>query len=244
MRTLWYGLLSLLLSGNVTADHYVIGVEDLKYLPYYHYDNGTYSGYGRDLLDAFATAKGHRFEYRALPIRRLYSEFLSGNLDFKFPDNPQWHVEERKGKNIQYSAAMIDFVDGTLVLPERKGGGFGKLKSLAMIRGFTPLEYQDQIAARRLKTAEVDNMDALIQLTLQRRTDGSYFNIVVASRYLGKIMNKPDALLFDPSLPYTRSHYLLSTLKHSELLLEFNDFLQSNPKLIEQLKRKWEVPID
>ncbi|UUZ54518.1 hypothetical protein LP419_40440 [Massilia sp. H-1] len=58
-----------------------IGVEDLRYYPLHSSNNGSvFSGYARDVLDAFAKQQGYSFRYVPLPINRLYVAFLEGAL--------------------------------------------------------------------------------------------------------------------------------------------------------------------
>lgn len=226
------------------ADRWVVGVEDLRYLPYYDYHDGQYGGMARDVLDAFAADSGHQFEYRAFPIKRLYVEFLAGQLDFKFPDNPDWAGKDKTGKTIFYSAPVMPFVDGVLVLPARRGGGLDQLKILGTVQGFTAFDYLDAIAAKRLRLREISSLEALIQASLHRRVDGSYFNVVVAERYLHTRMNLPGALVFDPALPHTRSHYHLSSLRHAAVIREFDHFLRNNQALLTSLRKKGQIPND
>lgn len=232
----------LWLCAPVHADRFVVGVEELHYLPYYAHQNGQYGGMARDVFDAFSRDSGHQFEYRALPIKRLYVEFLAGNLDFKFPDNPHWAGKEKTGKTVYYSVPVMPFIDGALVLPARRGAGQERLKILGTVQGFTAFDYLDAIAAGRMKLYEISSLEALIQASLHQRVDGSYFNVVVAERYLSKQLNLPGALVFDPQLPHTRSHYHLSSMKHPALIAAFDQFLRSNPELLKQLRQKWEIP--
>ena len=232
----------LFLSVPVHADRFVVGVEELRYLPYYDHHNGQYGGMARDVLDAFSRDSGHQFDYRALPIKRLYVEFLAGNLDFKFPDNPTWAGKDKTGKTVYYSAPVMPFIDGVLVLPARKGTGSARLQTLGTVQGFTAFDYLDAIAAGKMRLLEIGTLEALIQASLYQRIDGSYFNVVVAERYLSTRMKLPGALVFDPALPHTRSHYHLSSLRHAAVIAQFDQFLQRNQELLAELRRKWQIP--
>ena len=232
----------LFLSVPVHADRFVVGVEELRYLPYYDHHNGQYGGMARDVLDAFSRDSGHQFDYRALPIKRLYVEFLAGNLDFKFPDNPDWAGKDKAGKTVYYSAPVMPFIDGVLVLPARKGAGSERLRTLGTVQGFTAFDYLDAIAAGKMRLLEIGTLEALIQASLYQRIDGSYFNVVVAERYLSTRMKLPGALVFDPALPHTRSHYHLSSLRHAAVIAQFDQFLQRNQELLAELRRKWQIP--
>lgn len=242
MRRSLYGILLLFSSQIAGAEALIVGIEELHYLPYYSFENNEFSGYGHDLLAAFAADSGHELHFRALPIKRLYVEFFSGKVDFKFPDNRSWLAEERAGLPIQYSAPVINFTDGLLVLPSRVGNGVDTLKDIATVRGFTAFDYLAQIRDGRLRLSEMDTLEALTKATLSGRVDGSYFNVVVAARHLAKTERQPGALVYDPNLPHTDSYYFLSTIKHRAILAQFDAFMSSHPELLVQLRQKWEIP--
>ena len=54
----------------------VVGVEAIEYLPAYNYRDGRYGGFARAVLDAFAADSKRPIEYVALPVSRLYEDFL------------------------------------------------------------------------------------------------------------------------------------------------------------------------
>ena len=116
---------------------YVIGVENIDYFPHYTYENGKFEGHGRAILDAFAKSQGYTFVYEAFPIKRLYNNFLDQKLDFKYPDNPNWKQKLKRGTQVHYSQPVAEYIDGVVVLPERKGQGVKQLKTLGTVLGFT-----------------------------------------------------------------------------------------------------------
>lgn len=88
----------ILASSPVTATerHFNVGVEELDYLPYYTSKGNNYQGYARELLDAFAKERGYTFDYKPLPVKRLFQSLLKKQVDFKFPDNPNWQSDLKK----------------------------------------------------------------------------------------------------------------------------------------------------
>ena len=105
---------------KVLAGTFTVGVENIDYFPHYAMRQGQYVGYARDLLDQFGLAYGHRFDYVDLPVRRLSVAFFKNHtLDFKFPDNPNWATDLRKGQKLYYSDTVIDVMEGALVLAGR-----------------------------------------------------------------------------------------------------------------------------
>ncbi|WP_445945097.1 hypothetical protein [Shewanella sp.] len=121
MKAIRHALLAILitfgLNHSVFAREFVIGVEDIEYYPIYAKRDGDYAGFARELFDAFGAANGHSFQYKPLPIKRLFSDFLGNKLDFKFPDSPYWQTDMKADKNVIYSASVLEYIDGVLVPP-------------------------------------------------------------------------------------------------------------------------------
>ena len=230
---------------HVHAHSFTIGVENQDYLPYFTYQKRQYQGITRELLDAFASSQGYIFRYKALPVKRLFNDFLAGKVDFKFPDNSNWQAELKqrrlqKGQPITYSDYVLRFVDGVMVLPENKGTGLRQFKKLGTILGFTPWAWLEQIKAGSVKKLETSNYHNLINMAISKRIDGIYANVVVGAYQLRQ-MNKKKALVFDPSLPHSDDYYFLSSINYPQIIKRFNQFMRDNKALIEQLKAKYKV---
>ncbi len=219
----------------------VIGVESLYYLPVATYENGVYRGYARDLFDAFAKDRGYAVEYRALPVPRLYASFFAGRLDFKFPDNAYWKQDQRAGKTIHYSDPVAAYVDGTCVLPARKNAGPDEIRRLGTMGGFTPWSWLERIKSGKVSLSENTRLDALVRQALAGRVDGVYASVAVINYQLDHVLNQPGALVFAPVLPHSRDSYHLSTLKHPEILEEFNDWMRGNRDRVAAMKKKYGV---
>ena len=244
-KALLIGFISLfVLSNTGLADKkvYTVGVEALKYMPHYDHDNKEYIGMARDLLDMFADTRGYKFRYKIRPIKKLFSEFLNKKtLDLKYPDNSYWQGEMKKGKSVIYSQPVVEYIDGVMVLPEHKGKGSAKLKRLGTVRGFTTWEYLEMVEKGDIKLVENSTFTGLIKQVLKKRINGAYFNVAVCNYQLTEVMKKPGALVFDETLPHTKSHYYLSTLNFPKLINEFNNFLIKEKPAIDALKNKYQV---
>lgn len=237
-------LLALLLAPQVqAAEKFVVGVEDISYLPYYTTDGKEYTGFARELLEKFAKSAQIELEFTPLPINNLFGKFLapSSKLDFKFPDNEYWAQDLKKGIKVEYSAPVVDYTDGVLVVPAKHGKGKEQIKKLATFRGFTAWDFLDDIKAKKIEIKENDSMTGLLQQTMKGFVDGAYVNIAVARYILINNLKKDTELLFDESLPHTKSSYKLSTVKHPEVIKKFNDFLSKNKTEILILKQKWGI---
>lgn len=222
---------------TVRAADFVVGVQELDYFPIYATDaNGRYVGYARELLDLFASSSGHRFEYRALPIKRLVNDYVQGRMDFMFPDNPRWDAAAKKGLVVRYSAPAVIFQDAVMVLPERRGQ---PMRSLGTVRGFTPWKFMAQVHDGSLTLQEAAGPRNLIQMALAQRVDGINIARQVADFHL-QAAGRPTALVADASLlPSTDSQYLLSSIRHPGIVREFDDFLQTHAAAVQALKHKY-----
>lgn len=217
---------------------FVVGVENQDYLPAYGLVNGRYQGFARQLLDAFAQERGYVFEYRALPVPRLYASFFNGQVDFKFPDNPNWKQDQRSGKSIAYSDPVLTYIDGVVIPVDRKGVSADDIRTLGTVAGFTPWAWMDRVSAGKVRVSENASFEALVRQVVARRIDGAYANIAVVNYQLNNTLGMPGALKFAQQLPYSRDHYFLSTIKHAAVLREFNGWLKQNGSLVDAMKKR------
>lgn len=225
------------------AGNYVVGVEALQYYPLYEGKGNTYKGYARELLDEFAKAKGHKLSYKAVPVKRLFGEFLAGNMDFKYPDNAKWASHMKQGHKVVYSDSTVEYIDGIMAPPAIKGLNIDSFKTIGTLRGFTPWVYMDDISKGTMKLSESDNMKSLISMAESGRIQGAYFNVVVAQYFMKNTMKNAKALVFKEELPHSRDSFSLSTVKHPKVIAEFNAFLKENESLVEKLKEKYQVKL-
>ncbi|WP_457441216.1 substrate-binding periplasmic protein [Pseudomonas sp. TE3786] len=232
----------VLFATTAHAQTYVVGVENLPFMPHYSTDKqGNYTGFAREVLDLFAAKAGIQLEYRPLPVERLLPALLQGEVDFKYPDNADWAQPQKAGKSLHYSQAVVNYVDGVLVPPMQQGQGVDKLQRLAIVSGWTPWAYQARIEAKQTLLTTSEDLPSMIKLALKNEADGAYFNVVVATYYLDTIRARPGALLFDSKLPYTRGTFNLSSSKYPELISRFDQFLAEQHEAIAALKEKYQV---
>jgi ABC-type amino acid transport substrate-binding protein len=235
-------LLASCLPFTVHAQTYVVGVEKAEFMPYSRVDDqGRYSGYARELLDSFATSAGITLEYRPLAPADLLAALLSGEVDFKYPDNSLWGAAAKTDKNLSYSASTVDYIDGVLVLPLQKGKSIQQLKRLAVVDGWSPQEYSAPINAGQMTQVGSTDLTTLIRSVIKKQADGAYYNVEVALYALNNSYKQTNALLFDANLPYSRGSYHLSTLRHGAVLKRFDQFLQQQSAQVLALKSKHRV---
>jgi len=230
----------MLCGANSQAQEFTIGVEDTSYYPIYsHDDTQQYVGYARELLDEFAKSKSYKFNYKILPINRLFKALVQDEIDFKYPDDNAWQPDVKKGKNITYSDATVNYIDGTMTLIKNKGHA---IKHLGVIMGFTPWPYYDEVTKGTISIHENTSFSGLLQQAFAERVDGIFANIAVV-QYNLRQQNKLADLVYDPSLPHINGSYKLSTTKHSEVIDEFNKWMKDNQQLISDIKKKYMVEV-
>ena len=241
MRLFLALMLTIVLSYPVIAKELSVGVENINYYPISSMRNGQYTGFSRDVLDAYAQKYGHNIVYKPYPVKSLFGAYLAGQVDFKFPDNIDWAQEEKKDKAIIYSDTVLDSIDGVMVFPHFLGRGLGALKRLGTIVGFTRFAYLDDIAAGKIKRHEHESLDGLIKLVKANYVDGIYSNIFVARSFLKKSSYGEEYIVFDQALPHEVTAYKLSSFKYPQIIKEFNEFLDKNADLVQVLKIKYEL---
>ena len=222
--TISFLLIALLLPALANAEDITVGVERIDYAPYYYIDNDEYKGFAQEWLTAFGKRYKHNIRFRPLPIKRLYLSLFNGEIDFKFPDNQIWAGDTKKGRDVYYSNPVVAYTDGVLRPPATNS----PLKTLGIVRGFTPWDYLSAINEGAITVREINSLTALIKLCLDQRIDGAYFNINVANHLLASKLNKPNGLAFAKDLPHTSSHYAISTVKHQKILDEMNQFMKED----------------
>lgn len=227
--------------GAAADEPFVVGVEDNRYLPHYSYEQGVYLGFGREVLDAFFKSRGHAFEYRALPVARLFRSFVEREVDFKYPDSALWSADLKEGKAIVYSDPVVSSTDGVSVPPDKLGRPVEEIKLLGTVRGFTAWSWIDRIESRQVILSENDSTARLARQAIMGRVDGAFANVDVIQHLLANVLRLPEALVFDTSLPHTKNHYHLSTIGHPEVIAEFNRWMKSEAEFVTRLREKYNV---
>lgn len=246
MKTILFVMLcSILLMKPALSQTYTVGVENLKYLPYYTTEKGEYSGFAKEVLDAFAHSKGYTFKYEPYAISSLFLKLIYKKVDFKFPDSPYWRSDLKKDAKVTYSNSVVDYVDGVMVLPENKGKGLGALKKLGVVLGFSPWALMDEINGGKIIKQENPSFEGMFNMVLTRKIDGAYINPNVARYVLGHTMKKSEtSLVQDPGLPEAKGSYLLSSVSQPKVISEFNEWLKKNKGVVDQLKAKYKIGLD
>lgn len=224
----------------VQATPLIVGVEPIDYRPLYDGAGDHYQGLARDLLDAFAKQAGYRFQYRPIPVNRLYRNLVEGKIDFKFPDSPAWQPDIKRHHVVVYSDPVLSYVDGTMVPPARSGEKISEIKRVGTILGFSPPPYRDSGRLSDITVLNTSSLRSLIEVARYHRVDGIYVNVLVGRYWLHKTGND-GMLVYDPGLPHVRGTYRLSTMRYPEVIKRFNRFLKDRRDLVQQLEKRYHV---
>ena len=220
---------------------FVVGVENINHYPHYTLKDGEWAGFGREVLDAFAKARGYSFVYKPYPVKRLMQQSWQQEVDLMFPDNPLWLSDKKKDVSITYSTTFVKVTEGTMVLPANLGTGIDAIKTLGTITGFTAASYTPFIDSGQVQLDNSRDSHFVLLKTLNGRTDGAFLAVDSARHMLKTILKNPGGLLFDKSLPYDIYDYFLSTTMHPDIIDEFNAFVNNHADLLDALKNKYNI---
>lgn len=216
----------------------VVGVENLAFQPHYGTHNGEYTGYFRDLMDAFAKREGIKVIYKPMDIDDLYTSFFKGQVDLKYPDDAGWRADARKGLKITYSKPLVGYVDGTLKLVSKKELQASDIKTMGKPSGFFMPPYISAIESG-MKVIEFNSTQELIEALRAGTIDAAYHNVDVALYYARNAKAKD--VVFAPDLPMIQSDYRVSSIKHQDLIKRFDDFVVKEKAFCEKLRDKYSI---
>lgn len=162
-------------------------------------------------------------------------------LDLKYPDNPNWQTSSREVKTIYYSDPVGNYIDGTMVLQDRKNAELKDIQTLGLIRGFTPEAYLSLVESGVIKIFEYSKADQLVRALLSKRVDAIYLNVDAAQHKTIKYQPAVVQIFFNEGLPYVEGEYRMSTMKHVAVIDQLNAFLRDNPVLKQAMMDKYRI---
>ena len=231
----------------LTADRvWVVGVEDTRYYPHYDLVDDRWVGFGAELLAQFAEDSGHILDIKPMPVERLFRSFIQNEIDFKYPSSPEWKKAQKAGLGVVYSDQIVGYIDGASILSANAGND--DIKTLGIVRGFTPVSWQDKIGSGEVTLIQTDSFYSLVLLALRGRVDAIYANSAVVQHLARELIDEFDlentSLIFAQSLPYDKGAYRLATRHHPKMVEEFNQWMSLNTEFIDDLKNSYSLPIE
>lgn len=196
-----------------------------------------FEGYARAVLDLFAASEKIQFHYVALPPRRGFADFWANRLDFVFPDNPKWSIDEKKGLDIRYSQPVVTFQDAIFVLAAHQNDD--SMRNLGSLLGWTPWKFKAEIDAGKLQVTNAPSPESLLKMTQAGRVDGANLAEQVASYHIKRLGIQGVLVPNRRLMPIADSHYTLSTILHPALIERFNRFLELDKIKLQKLRRQY-----
>ncbi|WP_168171495.1 transporter substrate-binding domain-containing protein [Lacimicrobium sp. SS2-24] len=210
-----------------------IGVQAIDHYPHYDMTDGTLRGFAGELFRLFAENEKLQLEFVPLPVKRLPQE-VHGSLDFVYPDNPKWQALREGDDGRHYSQPVVSNWGVAMVLPQNRDITLGQLRSLSIVRGFTPTKWMALQPQYRYQFVEVQNTRAASMMALKGRVDAAEVEYYVAMHHLRKL-GLEDSLVVAESLPQSNVWYHVSTVEKLDMLERFDLFLLRENQAIEAL---------
>ncbi|OUR59993.1 hypothetical protein A9Q74_15785 [Colwellia sp. 39_35_sub15_T18] len=228
---------------NLTyAKEFIIGVEEVSYYPLYDFSatNESRPSYSKDLLTAFFKQHNYSYRFVALPIKRFNKWYVEKGIDFKFPDNMIWRDDKQNKLNITFSQSVIELMAGSYVLASNAKYRRDDVKRLATIFGFSPTLWFDKVATKEIELIEENSPLSIVKHVLHGNVDATNIDSNVIRHNL-KLLKNPQTIILNTHIKHEVFSYYLSSIKHPEIIKQFDDFLQNNAKLVLQLKKKYGI---
>ncbi len=240
IRFFIFGFLIQLHLQNTQAQEFIIGVEDIAYYPLFDF-NSNRKTHTTELLDKFAASKGYKFIYLPLPIKRFDKWLFEERIDFKYPDNSRWYPDPSLREKFTFSRSTIKLIAGTTVLKSFLKKNKSEFKSLGTLLGFYPTNWIEQIKNGQVELLEDSSTKILVQQLINGYVDGINIEPSVIQHYLRELGKLSEIAILDKRYKYDVYDFHFSTIKHPEIIKEFDTFLNSNNIFLEELNAKYNI---
>ncbi|ALS99933.1 substrate-binding periplasmic protein [Lacimicrobium alkaliphilum] len=228
----------VLISFSLQAERYLIGIEAINFYPHYDFSPDSEGGFANEVFVLFAEISGLKLEMVPLPPKRLYHE-LDRRMDFIYPDHPRWVQYQGTAPQRYFSQAVTGNLGTAMIRPQLADARPEDIRSVAIIHGFTPVAWLSR-SADRIDLIEVPDAQSAIGLVLKGRVDAADVEYNVGSHILRQSDREGD-LLPALNLPYTLGSYHLSSVKHPQIIEQFDKFLLEHQTEIQRLKSKYRI---
>lgn len=234
-------MLSVLLFSRLsTAEHFVVGAQNIAYYPHYDFTSRIDKGLGWAILQAYAKASGHTFSYLAMPTMRLQRELLKGHVDFVYPDNSQWHMAVPAETHKFFSKPFVMTTGATFVTRKNASTSLNDINRVAYPLGFTPDIWSGLLKTRQVSLTSVTELSTAFELLLMNRVDAVTLEYTVAQHLIhtsGRFKN----IVVNPALPVDQVGFRLSSLNHPSVIDDLNTFISLHPDIIADLYERYNI---
>lgn len=223
---------------SARSQEYIIGVEDVDYFPAWSLDEGTLQGIAGDMFKEFALQERIQFRYLSVPSHRTTQALIEGQVDLRYPDNPDWGRTAKAGHDVRYAEVQA-FSSAFVTLPARTTLTHADLRRVSTVRGFSIRHLLPGVADGSIAVLERDTVREAISDILEGRVDTASFDLDVIRADLLRRGLDPKALVKAPGLPARDTAYHLSSIRHPALVDAFTAWMKTNAQLREVLRFKY-----
>jgi polar amino acid transport system substrate-binding protein len=144
---------------------YHIGVENIDYYPHFAFGYKKNS-FAKEVLEHFFASQNTTVTFVSLPLKRFNQWYSEENIDFKYPDNPDWRQGETLNLPITYSTEVIKLTAGSTVPLKKVGIARDKITRLGTVLGFYPTLWIDRINAKQTMVIDDPNVLSVIRMNM------------------------------------------------------------------------------
>jgi len=139
-----------------------------------------------------------------------------------------------------YSGPIISAVSTTFVRKEHQNIDISQIKKVAIPFGYSANTWIEPIRRYGIRSIPARNLISALREVSYEKAEAADVEYNVG-QYLIKENPILDNLTVHPDLPHRSVNYHLSSIKHINVLEKLTKFVQDNPELISELKRKYSV---
>lgn len=212
------------------VNSFTIGVQNIHYFPHYDFTDNEKNSLLEQLILLFEEQTEVQINAVALPIKRLEKEFFeTKSLDLIYPANPRWYAHRKT--TTYYSNKITTAIAGTMVL--KTGQAAEDIRSISIPFGFKPVKWLQDPRIRNLKPFGVPDALQALRMVESGRVQAADVELNVA-RHLNQYLATP--LIIDTNLPGALIDFKIASIKHPELITQWNTFLAENVSHIAEIK--------
>jgi polar amino acid transport system substrate-binding protein len=225
---------------NTPTHALTLGVESTDYSPYFYLnDEKKYQGATRDIIDLFSEVSQLKISYDPMSVPRLFNEFVKGNIDLKFPDSPLWSASLQADIKVFYSVSVFQVNESLLILKQENTEIKKEdIKQVGTILGFSTPSIAKLVANKEFETISTKSVEQLMHMLVSNRVQAVYFNEIVALGLVKKMYPKKQLSTHSQYPPFQYAYHL-SSIKHPELITQFNQFLNSHADQVAKIRQRY-----
>ena len=209
-------------------------VEDFDYYPHYDFHKLPGRGFAAELFAMFSKNTGIQLQIIPMPAKRLHDDPLCQLI---YPDNPLWHTARGTTQKVFFSLPLTEIIGSSIVRKRDENLALSEIRSIAIVRGFTPNHLLSVQAEHQFEFVETSNATAALMMLLKSRVDAADVEWHVAQYQLTKSGQK-EAVEIGQLLPLSSVGFHLSSQNHGYVLQIFDRFLRENAAQVKNLKDK------